>query len=1445
MKRKVLSAVMAVSLTATSLAGNGITFPVKDVKAASDEGVIGVIYKHGGYSSSYDAQNAYTGNDLGCTYTKEKTTFKVWSPEATKVTLKRYATGSDGEKGAKDLGTVEMTKGDKGVWSCTVDGDIVNTYYTYDTVIGGTTYKDAVDIYAKAVGVNGDRGMVVDLDSTDPDNWDQKYDSKREAMKIGEISVWEVHIRDFSIDVSSGVSEENRGKYKAFTETGTTINGEGRVSTCVDYLKQLGVTHVQLMPMYDYASVDETKVSNSLGSNYNWGYDPKNYNAPEGSYSSDPYDGNVRIKEMKEMIQALHDAGIKVIMDVVYNHTYETRNSNFTKLMPDYYYKLSGDSYNNQSGCGNATRSTAAMYNKFMRESLLYWAEEYHLDGFRFDLMGIHDYNTMNQIRQDMDKKFGEDTIILYGEGWTATEADSDGAWKGNEGSLAPDIGYFNDQIRDAIKGEHKFDGTIGLVQTNYASGSYVQGDPQNPKWPDNVFGGIMGSVGKSGGNWWMWRGFWSKSSNSVIAYCSAHDNLTLWDKLAAVEGKNFSSTSDKMLRMNKMAGAVTLVSHGGYFMQAGEEFARTKNGDDNSYKSPDSINKIDWNRVSDYSNIQKYYEGMLEIRQVFSGFEKEYTRSNDNWHPNGMNMEWLSTKADGITAFTMTNSTSGEWNKIGVIINNTTQDTTFSLGTGKWVVIADGNTAGLTKIAEYDGSAVKAAGKSVVVAVPKDTFDANPDVAKLLRKNQDTNHAPTISIDTESTIEVEPESQVTIHVTAKDADGDKVTLSAENLPDGAEFDASTGVFTWDNATKGTHTVTFTATDGTAKSSKEVTIKVSSETGSLEELVAEIEAAKLSKDDFTEQVFSDLQSALDNAKDVIAQSNPSGEDCEKASNALQKAYDKVKEEKTAREKLETYVETASKAIDNADSSVDADLVKDAKQVLKDTEELLGGVAKAMAYSFAQDNLTESVNALVVEGKPGIHVSTNFANPHIHIWTGSGTSEKVLTGEWPGAALTEKDEDGNYFYELPTDGAYHVVINNGGKGSQSSDVKDNTGSILITVAGSSSSKKDGNDIYTAKVEKVSDGGSAPEITKEGLNSVIELAKKYDSENYTEDSYKTLGEQITAAEKVAGDKNATQLTINQQARALRSAILSLVAVKEDVIDPTVTPVETTAPPIVSDEPVQTPETTPEIPATPDVTGEVEETVAPVVSASAQPSEAPGSSLEPSQAPVPTTTVAATTTTTPTPTPQVNTSNKPSSTTPVNNVDTTSNSAVNVEASELKIKSVSCNPVLCQVVNKSVKISVAAEGGIGTQQYKLEVYKGSKLIIASEYGNSNTFSYRAPSAGSYTFKVYVKDEQNKEVSKTKKFTFVSKALSLKISKRVAKKNVTLTASVSGGLKSYRYKYVIKNAKGKIVKKTGYVSKKKLIWKTSKKGTYKVTITVKDATGTTKSKTTTVKKK
>lgn len=1422
MKRRAGSIVMAAVLTTSSFAGYGLTIPVS-VMAASDEGAINCLYKDSNYyNSQYDATNKYDGDDLGCTYTKEKTTFKVWSPEATKVTLKRYATGSDSEDGAKNLGTVEMTKGDKGVWSCTVEDDIVNTYYTYDTVVGGTTYSDAVDIYAKAVGVNGDRAMVVDLDNTDPDNWDTNY--QREAMKISDISVWEVHVRDFSIDVSSGVKEEYKGKYKAFTQTGTTINGEGRVSTCVDYLKDLGVTHVQIMPMYDYASVDETKVTTSLGSNYNWGYDPKNYNAPEGSYSTNPYDGNVRIKEVKEMIQALHDAGIKVIMDVVYNHTYKTRDSNFTKLMPDYYYKLNGSKYNDQSGCGNATRTEAAMYNKFMRESLLYWAEEYNLDGFRFDLMGIHDYNTMNQIRSDMDEKFGDDKIILYGEGWTGDGAYYDNsAHKANESELADDIGFFNDQIRDAIKGEHKFDGTIGLVQTNYGTGNHLEDE----KWPNNVFGGIMGSVGYTAGKWGMWRPWWSKSSNSVVAYCSAHDNLTLWDKLTEIEGKNYNSTSDKMLRMNKMAGAVTLVSHGGYFMQAGEEFARTKNGDENSYASSDSVNKIDWTRVDTYSNVQQYYRGMLQIRNVFSGFKTEWTRSGDNWHPNGMNMEWLATDAEGVSAFTMTNTESGEWNKIGVIINNRKEDTTFSLGSGKWIVIADGNTAGLTKIAEYDGSAVKAAGKSVVVAVPKDTFDANPNIGDKLNRN----NAPTISGAENQTVAVGDKVEFT--VTAKDADGDKVTLTASGIPEGAEFDKATGAFIWEKATAGTHKITFTASDGELKTTKEIIITVTAPTTALKDLVDEIESAALKEEDFTTEVWKNLDNALTEAKAILEKEDATEAECSLAVVTLKVAYTAVVNEKTAKEELEIAVTEAKTKIKASEDGVSKE---DAETVLAEAETLIKEKGTAKAYTYAKENLADSVAAITTgTTEPTVTISSPWATSYIYVWTGDGDSAVKYAGKWPGTKLTEKDSDGNYvFTGLEADKEYNIIINDGdGGSSKTEDLTKLSNKITINVATSpSGTKNDNRDVYTAKTKSEALESVAGTLTKESLEAAIKEAKEYAEEYYTEDSFSVLQTAIESAEKVAAESD-DQVTVNKETRALRKAMLMLV-VKGDVILPSETPIFSETPTATAN-PTQEPD--PDVSASPST--EAPETTAPIAPETTTP-DVKDETPEPTTTKVPNlgndATVIPDVSTEPSATPDGNT--EPSAT-PVATTEPGKVTPIPTLAADLSISSMSFSPSLYQVINKKIKLTVKAEGGNKSYSYKYQIYNANgKLVAEKDYTGKNYVTWKTSKAGTYKFKATVKDADGKTKTKSKSIIVLSKKLtpvSLKATKYAIKQGKTLTfkAKATGGKKAYTYKFVVKNTKGKTVKSSKYIKKNTWKWKATKTGTYKIKVTIKDSLG------------
>ncbi len=942
-KRKIFSCFLA-SAVAVSVIG---VVPPTEINAGEE------VYAQRSFDSSYDTENAYSGDDLGCTYTPEKTTFKVWSPEASSVVLCRYEEGSGGSA----VSETPMTKGDKGVWSTEVAGDIVNTYYTYKVTVNGTA-QEAVDPYAKAAGINGDRAMVVDLDSTDPKHWDKNY--KREETLLSDIIVWEVHIRDFSIDVSSGVSEENRGKYKAFTEK-TTVGGEGRAASCVDYLKELGVTHVQLLPMYDFASIDEANAGAGSESNYSWGYDPKNYNVPEGSYSSDPYNGNVRITEMKEMIQALHDAGIKVIMDVAYSHTVDAKDSNFNKIMPDYYYKVNSDlSYNDQSGYGNATRSESTMFRKFMIDSVSYWAEEYNLDGFRFDLMGIHDVTTMNQIRKALDGKFGKNTIVLYGEGRTGDDIyGSTSAHKANETKLDYGIGYYNEQIKEALKGGDTYDGTIGLVQTNYFDGEYLE---PNVKWPNNVFGGIMGSVGYTSGEWGMWRPFWSKSSNCCLSYVSSHDNLTLWDKLTEGLGKDFSSVDNQMIKMNKLAGSVVLVSKGGVLMQAGEEFARTKNGESNSCASPDSVNKIDWNRVSTYSDIQKYYQGMIRIRKAFSGFRSVLKRSADNWNPENNNIEWISKEESGMTAFYETNDVPGEWNRIAVLMNNGVSDETVSLtGSDNWVIVADGTRAGLEKISE-SGADIVVPGKSLMVAVPKDTFDKN-HIAQ--------NEPPVITCDTSFCVRAGERLSFTVQTS--DPDGDAVTLNAEGIPEGASFDGATGTFTWEDPAAGEYTVTLTASDGRTTAAKTVTITVTEKTSELKEQIRQAEEKNYQEKDFTEEVWRAFEEALTNARETVDKKETDDAKIQAALQSLKEARENIDNEAAAKNGFADALKKAEARLAEAEqdsANYEAEASADLKTVISEAEELMKSVHSAEEYQSKEEDLVYAVKACTKQGEAG-------------------------------------------------------------------------------------------------------------------------------------------------------------------------------------------------------------------------------------------------------------------------------------------------------------------------------------------------------------------------------------------------------------------------------------------------------------------------------------------
>ena len=637
--------------------------------------------------SSYYNQNLYENyaaqakneTNLGAVYSPSSTSFKVWAPEAESVSVRLYSTGTDSESGAKTIDTKSMSyNSTSGIWTLTLSGDHKNQYYTYLVKREGTT-KETVDPYAHAVGANGDRGMIVDLDSTDPEGWDK--DKHVLFDNPGQAVVWEVHVRDFSISASSGVSDENKGKYLAFTEGNTTVNGEGKIATCVDYLVEHNVNCVQLMPIEDFASVDET----SDAPQFNWGYDPKNYNVPDGAYSSDPYNGNTRITEFKMLVQALHDRGISVVMDVVYNHTFVLEGSPLSLTTPKYYYRMSSDKdYCDGTGLGNVLSSEKTMTSKFISESLCYWANEYHIDGFRFDLMGCFDTPNLAKWRSALDQI--DSRILMYGEPWIGgtNNGITNGLNNTNLSTLTR-IGAFNQGYSDGLKGNHEW--------AMAASGGFVSGGSNT-----EVLNAAKGTSTYLSGS----------KTNQLINYTDNHDNLILFDKILAVnktgikigekdntlydKNKNAVNNTDaKILGQIKLALTSALTSQGTPFTVAGTEFCRTKYGEANSYRSPDSMNSIDWNRASTYKEVADYYAGLAAIRKAVSVF-------------GDANADAISTISGGCTAYQITNNKSGQWNKIIVAMNNSASAQSITLS-GSWVVVANGTKAGTQSLGNASGS--------------------------------------------------------------------------------------------------------------------------------------------------------------------------------------------------------------------------------------------------------------------------------------------------------------------------------------------------------------------------------------------------------------------------------------------------------------------------------------------------------------------------------------------------------------------------------------------------------------------------------------------------------------------------------------------------------------------------------------------------------------------
>jgi pullulanase len=635
------------------------------------------------YNSPDFEKNYYYSGELGAIYTPQATTFRVWAPLADDVSLCLYTQGSGGNVIQKH--TLHQTG--RGVWELELPGDYEGIYYTYEISNFGVSTETA-DPYAKAAGVNGRRSMVVDLSKTNPPGWENDMVQRPEHQT--DAIVWEVHVGDFSNDPNCGVRKEWRGKYLAFTETDTTLP-DGKTPTCLNYLKKLGITHVQLMPVYDYGSVDESQP----GKAFNWGYDPLNYNVPEGSYSTDPFHGQTRIFEFKKMIAALHQAGIGVVMDVVYNHTFEGPGSWFHRTVPYYYHRTTPDGkFADGSACGNEIASERCMCRKYILDSVRYWAEEYHIDGFRFDLMGLIDVETMNCIRDELDKLPNGKKILMYGEPWYASapsmRAGSLPADKAHLTLLHPRIGAFCDNTRDAIKGDVFFRHKKGFVQGNLKLENDIKASLQG--WTRSDFAEPIASA-----------------PTQIVSYVSAHDNLTLWDKLIAStkRGRIYTAYDEEIVCLNKLCAVLYLMAQGMPFLQAGEEFGRTKRGMDNSFRAPAERNRLDWKRTLEFSDLLNYYRGLIEIRLAFPMLRDSTSRAAGKMK--------FADSVPGTVAFTLID----DKDIILVCVNVLSENAEIQLEPdlpNEWDILADSSGAGILPSGKMRGDKISLSRKSAVI---------------------------------------------------------------------------------------------------------------------------------------------------------------------------------------------------------------------------------------------------------------------------------------------------------------------------------------------------------------------------------------------------------------------------------------------------------------------------------------------------------------------------------------------------------------------------------------------------------------------------------------------------------------------------------------------------------------------------------------------------------
>lgn len=602
---------------------------------------------------------SYAGEDLELVADNAEARFRLWSPQAEAVKVLIYST----DRNSSPIDSIDLTKSDNGTWNGYIAKNLMGKFYTFRVKHDGKWLKETPGVWAKAVGTNGERAAIIDFAATNPAGWEQ---DRGPALKsINDAVLYEMHHRDFSMHPSSGIV--NKGKFLALTEEGTrSLLGD---KTGIDHLKELGVTHVHILPSYDYNSVDETQLPTNQ---YNWGYAPFNYNAPEGSYSTNPADPTARVKEMKEMVKALHDAGIGVVMDVVYNHTSLNDDSNFSLTAPGYYYRHRPDgSYSDASGCGNETASERQQMRNFIVNSVKYWAKEYHIDGFRFDLMAIHDTETMNEVTKAL--KEINPSIFVYGEGWTAGDSPlpvERRALKENVSKM-PDVAVFSDDIRDAVKGHYS-----NALDRGFATGK--------PGLEETVKIGIVAAtdhpqVDFAKGNNSKFP--YASAPTQIINYVSCHDDLTLTDKLhKSLEGE---SEAD-MLRAAKLAQTIVFTSQGTPFMFAGEEVFRDKKGVHNSYKSPDSINAIDWANKQKYADQFKYYQQLIKLRKAHPAFRMT-TAADVAKH-----LVFDNVKEPGLISYSLKDNANGDtWKEIKVVFNGSNDVKTVKIPKGDWTVIA------------------------------------------------------------------------------------------------------------------------------------------------------------------------------------------------------------------------------------------------------------------------------------------------------------------------------------------------------------------------------------------------------------------------------------------------------------------------------------------------------------------------------------------------------------------------------------------------------------------------------------------------------------------------------------------------------------------------------------------------------------------------------------